>query len=753
MAKSSGYLRYFILIFTALNIFLSSGFVPVQGAMKTSSLPNQIVMPRIKGPVNLDGLSDETAWEGIEPLPFVIFEPNFGKEPTERTEVMVAYDDHFLYMAGRLYDKEPEKIQSNSKQRDSMNPSCEWFGIIIDSFNDKENALAFFTTPSGLRWDAAVFNDAQGESPINVTWNTFWDVATMRNQRGWFAEFRIPLSSLRFQDKGGQVVLGIIIWRSITRKNEWVIFPDIPPNWGFWSKFKPSQAQEFVLENVYSRRPLYVAPYVLGGIGHSSELNPERKTYQSVEDLVNEAGLDVKHGLTSNLVLDLTLNPDFAQVEADDQQVNLTRFSLFFPEKRLFFQERSSIFDFQFESSEQNCLFYSRQIGIHEDQLVRIYGGARMVGRIGPWDVGFLSMQTASGESFPYENFGIFRLRRQVFNPYSYLGGMFTSRIGLDGIYNFAYGLDGIIRVFDDDYLTLKWAQTFSSTADNNPFSLAPARFYLNWLRRSNKGFGYGLSLSRAGIDYDPGAGFELRENYFRSAWGLWLGWLPGENSLLFSHILMFNGSIFIRNSDGGVESLEVGPGWIFNTKTGYSGEIASTLYYEDILETFSLSDQAEVPRGKYTFFGLTAEFSTPQGKSLFTSVTLDTGAFYDGRRISFGLSPNWSLFSGLELSGDYQFNRVTFSSRRQSFTAHIARLRALFMLNTKFSASVFLQYNSAAHIVIGNIRLRYNPREGIDLYIVYNEAWNTHRTREIPHLPLIGSRAIMVKYSYTFHL
>jgi hypothetical protein len=215
----------------------------------------------------------------------------------------------------------------------------------------------------------------------------------------------------------------------------------------------------------------------------------------------------------------------------------------------------------------------------------------------------------------------------------------------------------------------------------------------------------------------------------------------------------MFNGTIFIRNSDGGVESLKVGPGWTFNTKTGYSGEIATTLYYEDILETFSLSDQAEVPQGKYTFFGLTAEFSTPQGKSLFTNVTLDAGAFYDGRRISFGLSPNWSLFSDLELSGDYQFNLVTFPGRNQSFTAHIAKLRALYMLNTKFSASAFLQYNSAAHIVIGNIRLRYNPREGIDLYIVYNEAWNTHRTREIPHLPLIGSRAIMVKYSYTFHL
>jgi len=447
---------------TILAIFLLSGQMIAQerNALKKeksqqelkqkSDLPDQLVLPRINGPVTLDGLSDEPAWKGIEPFPVIMYMPNFGVEPSERTEILVAYDDDFLYVAGRLYDREPSKIQANSKERDSRDPSSEWFSIFIDSFNDKENALAFLTTPAGLRNDFTISNDAVGADPINRSWNTFWDVATVCNDEGWFAEMRIPFSSLRFQDRNGHVVMGIITWRYIARKAEWIVFPAIPPNWGFISFEKPSKAQEVIFEGIYSRKPLYVAPYVLGGLGHYSELNEEKTIYQRIENLEHEAGLDVKYGLTSNLTLDITLNTDFAQVEADDQQANLTRFSLFFPEKRLFFQERSSNFDFNFETSEPNRLFYSRRIGIHEGKLVRIYGGARLVGRVGPWDLGFLSMQTAQTEDLPSENFGVFRLRRRVFNPYSYIGVISTTRFGMDGTYNVAYGLDGIIRVFGD---------------------------------------------------------------------------------------------------------------------------------------------------------------------------------------------------------------------------------------------------------------------------------------------------------------
>jgi hypothetical protein len=681
--------------------------------------------------------------------------PNFRSEPTERTEVLVAFDDDFLYVAGRLYDREPSKIQANSKQRDSGDPSSEWFVIVIDSFNDKENALAFATTPAGLRWDATVFNDAQQSStsvsiPLNFSWNTFWDVAASCNDEGWFAEMRIPFSSLRFQDKKGRVVMGLISWRLIARKNEFVIFPAIPPNWGFWSKFKPSQAQEVVFEGLYSRKPLYIAPYLLGGFGQSFELNEDEKAYQRFENLEHEVGLDVKYGLTSNLTLDVTLNTDFAQVEADDEQVNLTRFSLFFPEKRLFFQERSSNFDFNLGRS--NRLFYSRRIGLHEGKPVRIYGGARLVGRAGPWDLGFLSMQTARIEELPSENFGVFRMRRQIFNPYSYAGGIVTTRIGVDGTYNIAYGLDGIFRLFGDDYFTLKWAQTFETGQKNNLFSLSPSRLYMNWERRTNKGVGYNLIYAYSGPSYNPGMGFELRDNWTCFYSRVMYGWFPGEKFSLFRHQVFLDGCLILCNTDGAVESAGIGPGWEFETRSGYEGTIFPTLSYENVPEAFSLSDDAEVPEGEYTFYGLSGEFSTPSGKLLSTQANLNAGSFYDGWRASLGLNPRWSISSDLELSGEYQFNWVTFPDRSQRFTAHIARLRALYMLSTEFSATAFIQYNSAIDAVIANIRLRYNPREGIDLYLVYNEGLNTTRYRQDPTLPFTSNRTVMLKYTYTFN-
>jgi len=720
---------------------------------QTPTLPARISIARLKSPVKLDGLSNEPAWEGIDPLPLVMFMPHFGKEPSERTEALVAYDDDYLYVAGRLYHRNPLHLQSNSKQRDSGDPSSEWFGIVIDSFNDKENALSFFTTPSGLRWDAEVLNDAQEPDPFNLSWNTFWDVATIRNEEGWFAEMRIPFSSLRFQDNNGRVLMGIIIRRRIAGNAEWDVFPSIPPNWGFYSFFKPSQAQEIVLDGVTSRRPVYVAPYVLGGLGQSFDPFEEHTDAVRADRFEREAGLDVKFGLTSNLTVDLTLNTDFAQVEADDEQINLTRFSLFFPEKRLFFQERSGIFDFSFETGEPNRLFYSRRIGIHDGEIVRIYGGARMVGRVGPWDLGFLSLQTAPLQDLSSENSSVLRLRRRVFNPYSYIGAMTASGIGVDGRTNIGYGLDAIIRVFGDDYLTLKWAQTLASGADNNPFSLKPSRLLFDWTRRSQKKWGYALSFSRAGSEYDPGLGFEMREDFSRLALGVDYGWLPGENSSLFSHRVSFSEYVYIRNPDGVVESARVGVGWEFLTKSGWSGKIEPTLFYENVPKTFLITDLAEMPQGRYTFFELHGEAGTSSARSTHVKGTCDVGTFYDGWRTSLGVEPRWNLSSSLELSGTYELNRVSFSERDQRFTAHIARIRALVMLDTKFSATTFVQYNSAVDAVIGNIRLRYNPREGIDLYLVYNESLNTMRRQDSLIYPLTSNRAILLKYSYTFNL
>ena len=480
----------------------------------------RLVIPRFPGGASakLDGPSNEPCWGAIKPFLFVQQSPQFGIPPSERTEALVAFDDEFLFVAGRLFDREPEKIQAPTKKRDAMVASTEWFGFILDTFNDKENGLALFTTPSGLRLDAAVFNDAQArgqdpsDMPINLSWNTFWDVAVAVTDDGWFVEIRIPLSSLRFQDEDGRAVMGITFFRWIAHKNESAVFPAIPAHWGQLSAWKPSQAQEIEFHGLFAKKPLYLAPYILGGGSRTFDLNEPETAYVRTDTPKYEFGLDAKYSLTSNLTLDVTINTDFAQVEADDAQVNLTRFSLFFPEKRVFFLERTSNFDFNMGGT--NTLFYSRRIGLYDDRPVRIYGGARVVGRLGGWDVGFLDMQTAPLEDHPSENFGVLRLRKRVVNSFSYVGGIITSRIGTDGSYNITYGLDGIFRLSGDDYLSVHCAQTYKAGAANDLSSLNPTKIGLNWERRTQKGLGYHFRFSRAGPDFDPGMGFMRRENY-----------------------------------------------------------------------------------------------------------------------------------------------------------------------------------------------------------------------------------------------
>ena len=725
----------------------------------TQETPELLKVNRIEGTVILDGTSSEAAWSHIKPFSFVQHSPNFGLEPSEPSQVLFGFDDEYFYIAGRLYDKEPDKIQASTKKRDTMSPSNDWFGVLIDTFNDKENALAFFTTPAGLRFDATVYNDAQpldlstGMPPINLSWNTFWDVAVKQNQGGWFVEMRIPLPSLRFQVEEGCVVMGLIAWRFVPRKNEMSSYPTIAPDWGPLSLWKPSQSQEFELQGVSCRKPLLIIPYVLGGYGRTSELNEAGTAYFGEKDPMSEIGLDIKYGLTSNLTLDMTVNTDFAQVEADDQQVNLTRFSLFFPEKRLFFQERSSTFDFNFGGP--NSLFYSRRIGIYEDEdeIVPIYAGMRLVGRIGAWDVGFLNMQTAAKDILPSENFGVFRLRRQIFNSNSYVGGMITSRIGSDGSYNVAYGLDSILRMFGQDYFTLNWAQTFQDGYSNPFLSLDPAKIRFSWERRTVKGLAYNLSYSRAGQEYDPGLGFEMRENYTRYGSRLLCGWIPGEDSWLTRHQVFLDGSLTLSNWDQSVESAEIGPGWTGETKSGFGGSFQPKYYEENLSESFEISDDIEVPVGRYKFLGMEGIVNSPMGRMFSVMSTFQGGSFYDGWRLSLGFLPRWSINSTWELEGYYQYNRVKFPERAQDLTAHLARLKILATLSVKLTASAFLQYNGIAHAVIANFRIRYNPREGNDFYLVYNEVLNSARFREFPALPSSESRAILLKYTYTFNI
>ncbi|MBM4168438.1 MAG: hypothetical protein FJ215_04700 [Ignavibacteria bacterium] len=563
---------------------------------------------------------------------------------------------------------------------------------------------------------------------------------------------RIPFSSLRFQNLGDEVRMGMIVWRYYPRKNETVTFPIIPPT-SAWGILKPSYAQKISFSGVRESNPAYLTPYILAGGSFAHTLNDEETAYIRSESRPRELGLDFKYSLSSNLTLDVTLNTDFAQVEADDQQVNLTRFSLFFPEKRLFFQERSSIFDFS--TGGPNRTFYSRQIGISEEGPVRILGGARLVGRVGAWDLGFLNMQTDRSEELPSENFGVLRLRRQVVNENSYAGGIITTRYGKNGRYNLVYGLDGIIRVVGDHYLVANWIQSFDDTLLTQKkidgFNSIRARLQME--RRNVLGFGYDLGISTTTEYFNPAIGFVPRTNYTRIGDRISYGWYLSDHPWLHNHTLALLASVFVRNDDGVVESAEVGPAWNFNTKAGGWGSIGFSAYHENTPEEFELADDAVVPIGKYWFVAAKGTYQTPFGSLLRTAIAGDIGTFYDGWKGTIGISPAWTISRHLELSGDYQVNVIRFTDRNQKFDAHIGRIRMRFTLNTEISLSTFTQYNSATGSVGLNLRLRYNPREGNDLYIVYDEGVNVDPLRTLPRKPRNESRAVVLKYSHTFVL
>lgn len=721
----------------------------------------QLLIPRIQGEIKFDGKVDDPCWINVQPISMVMHTPVFGSQPSEKSEIMFCYDDNYLYIGARLFDSDASAMLVSSKKRDEAEVANEALGIILDSFNDKENGLGFATTPTGLRTDFTISKDAISSDPIrgpmNISWNTFWDVKTTVDESGWFSEIRIPFSSIRFKVQDGKAVMGLICMRMIAHKNETDIFPAIPPNWGDWSVFRPSKAQEVVFEGLVSRKPFYIAPYLIGGFQQEYLLNSDATSYELERDPRLTGGLDVKYGLTNNLTLDLTLNTDFAQVEADDEQINLTRFSLFFPEKRTFFQERSSIFTFDFEP--QTSLFYSRRIGLYEGDQVPIIGGARVTGMAGRWDLGFLDMQTRTlkatdgSKVLASENFGILRVRRQIINENSYAGGIITSRVGTDGSYNTAIGLDGIFKFFENDYLNVKWVQTLDNTLDNNKLNLDQARIHFNWYRFNNKGLSYALAYGRSGKFFDPKMGFQSRTDYSHYYGGIGYGWIPGESSKLLNHKLDLRNITYFNNSDNSAQSIWNELSYEFRFKSDYSGMMSFSRMFENVTDTFSFSRDAEVPAGKYAFYLFETHLNSPQTNRLVLGADFFTGSFYDGTRYSFGLETAWMLGSTLQLSLNYDHNILNFKERGQSFSGGVAGFKALVMFTTKLSFSTFVQYNGTEHDLISNFRFRYNPREGNDLYIVVNEGRSTFRDLENPRLPVFNSRSVLLKYTYTFTL
>lgn len=711
------------------------GFDPQQAA-------EPFVVQRIAGPIVVDGRLDEEEWQRIAPLRMVGFAPTPGAEPSERTVVRLAYDDRYLYVGAEMGIADGREPTVNTFTRDRW-ANDDLLEIVIDSYNDNQTAVIFSVNPAGARIDAQVTNDAEFTFgfPVDQSWNAFWDASTRRWAGGWSVEVRIPFSSLRFQPRDGMVTMGMIVSRFIARGNETVTFPTIDPRWQLGFN-KPSQAQDVVFEGIAATRPVYVSPYLLAGRQRSTQLDGTA-TVLTERETVGEVGGDVRFAPTDNLNVDLSLNTDFAQVEVDDQFVNLSRFDLFLPEKRQFFQERAGLFDFR--TGRGTRLFYSRRIGIVDGERARILGGGRAVGRFGGWDVGALAIRTGKSGDRPAETFAVSRIQARVINPFSYLGAIVTSRAG-DGPWNLALGIDGVVRLDARRYLSANLAQSLDDGI-RRPGTMTGSVAIED---RTRHGLGYRLAGSYVGADFDPQVGFVQRRDYRdidgQVSWGL----VAPETSPLARWGPRVEGSYLVRNSTGTVETAQGSIAGDLEFKNGamIRGGIVHTV---DRLDApFVLDASATVPEGRYAFtWGRMFATSSPSphvGASLFMQV----GRYFDGTIVSATLSPRWRLPPYLEFRPSVERFHIRFPGRNQTFSGSVIQLRGQVSLSPALSADFLVQYQSTQRQSGGNLRFRYIFNEGRSLWLVLNDA-SASEPLEPGGRVRTGDRAVVIKYVHTF--
>ena len=705
-----------------------------------------LVLTRLSQSIVVDGVPDDAAWRGVPGLPLTEYTPIFRGRPAQRTVIKVAYDDENFYAAGWFYDSDPSKIRINSLYRDRWNGD-DAFAIFIDPFNDNQNAKWFGLTAGGTRYDLLLSDDAKTS---NESWDTFWGAATTVTDSGWFAEIRIPFSSIGFRaDPDGRAVMGLTVTRAVSRTDERVTFPSIDPKFAFR---QPSVAQDVVMQNVHTRKPIYVTPYVLTGSGQRA-IADVGGGFRTDRRHSREIGVDVKYPFSAGLTLDLTVNTDFAQVEADDQQVNLDRFPLYFPERRRFFQEGSGIFDFA--TGNGTLLFNSRRIGLTRDlEPVRVLGGARLVGRAGPWDIGFLDVQTDVHGATPSENFGVLRMRRRVLNPYSTAGFMMTSYAGASR-HSGSVGGDASLRVHGDHYVTAKLATTIDD-ADTTASPLAQRTLAdVSLERRVGRGLQYQATVIRSGRDYRPELGFMPREDFTTAnIYGNWF-FFTNEQSMIrrvYPGALSFS---TFRNADHKLESATSAV-WIeWDTRAGGGGWIEPKRFHEDVTAPFTIGKGITIPAGGYDFADLQLALQMGSGARLRSGLDLRTGSYFDGRRTQAIVTPTWNVSPHLELGTDYQFTALRFAGRGEAEDIQLVRLRVLAALDTRGSGNAFVQYNSTTGHLDFNVRLRYAFAEGTDLWIVYNEGLGTDRLPDADGVrpPMSLARTMIIKYSHTLTL
>ena len=615
---------------------------PVAPEVITRAANGQATIRAIKlsAPLTLDGVLDEAVYQREKPFGGLIqVAPDYGQPATERSDIWVMYDAQTMYVTCRCYDEAPASLWVvNELRRDTGGlRNNEHFGVLFDTYYDRRSGFAFYTNPLGARADYSIVD----EGGSNTDWNPVWSTKAGRFEGGWTVEMAIPLKSLRFR-AGKDEVWGIQIRRSIRHKNEWDYLTPVPRILaGPQALNKVSAGATLVgLDLPESGANLELKPY---GIARSTSDNVRTPAVKN--QMAYDAGGDIKYAVTPNLTADLTVNTDFAQVEVDEQQVNLTRFNLFFPEKRDFFLEGRGIFDFArgglgatpTDQSDMPYLFYSRRIGLNGSRVIPISGGGRLTGKVGPWAVGLMDIQTKGDGAIGADatNFGVVRLKRDILKR-SAIGLMATNRsVGATGKgTNGAFGVDGTFILSQALLVSTYWAQTQTTGKTGKNQS------YQGLVDYADDTYGAHAERLTVGANFDPQVGFLRRSDFTRTFASARYSPRPTH---IFPSIRKFTYTAseqYYETGSGSVDSRAFNAS--FNTEFQSSDVFALSYIfpYERLPVAFTPSgSSAAIPAGTYTFPSATVAYTWGAQRRIAGTLTLQAGEYYDGtiRSVSFG--------------------------------------------------------------------------------------------------------------------
>ncbi len=694
--------------------------------------PPTLQAARVAQAPEIDGdVLGDAAWQGVEPaIGFLQNTPDEGQPATERTEVYVAYDDETLYIGAVCYDRQPEGIIVSDSRRDASLSETDSFQVILDTFFDRQNGFVFGTNPAGIEYDGQVTKEGSadfgsGGGGFNLAWDAVWEVEVQVSDIGWSAEMAIPFRTLRFA-KGDVQNWGINFQRNLRRRNERSFWAPIPRQYNL---FRLSLAGTLEGVEVPDQRNLKLIPYVL--FEGSEVAGADR-------DSEEEIGFDLKYSITAALTLDATYNTDFAQVEVDELQVNLDRFSLFFPEKRPFFLENAG--QFAVGEPEEIELFFSRRIGIGPGgQEIPIEGGVRLSGKVGDYNLGFLQMRSEAVSGIAPENdFTVARVNRELPNRSS-VGLLFVHRSG-DGSLesgpdrNSTYAVDwrwGIGRFGQIDGFVAA-TETPGAEGDEHAFRLGGGYDSENW--------SYSIDFTEVGESFNPEVGFLARSDY-QSVNAFVLRRIRPKDFWGLHEVRPHVSYRGFWDGDGFQETgfLHIDNHWEW--PSGFEIHTGINFTREGLLEPFEISEGVMVPPGTYDHSEAALVLITNQGAPLSFRLRATIGGLFGGDRVALQPTFRWRVGETFNTELAWRYNDLDLPGG--SFETHLGRLRVSYSFTPKLFLQALMQYNDRDDVLVTNLRFGWLQTANTGLFVVYNEQDN---------LEISGfgerERSLIVKYS-----